>query len=86
MTAVIVIAWLAVSALGVYVAAQKGRDRFEGWLISILFGPLGVLVEALLPAQQRKPREPKAAAPGKPRDFPGGSTMAPPARKPREGP
>lgn len=41
--------WIAFPALGFYVAKQKGRSIVEGIILGVLFGPLGVLVEALLP-------------------------------------
>ena len=36
-------------ALGAFVAVQKRRDVAEGLIMGFSFGPLGVLVEALLP-------------------------------------
>ena len=36
--------------LGVFVATQKRRSDAEGFFLGFLFGPLGVLIEALLPA------------------------------------
>jgi|GEM_PF-5121152 len=35
--------------LGAWIAAQKRRDTSEGVILGLLFGPLGVLIEALLP-------------------------------------
>lgn len=40
---------LAHGALGSWVASQKRRSALEGAILGLLFGPLGVLVEALLP-------------------------------------
>jgi hypothetical protein len=40
---------LIFGAFGRYVAAEKNRDPGEGFLLGLLFGPLGVLVEACLP-------------------------------------
>ncbi len=34
---------------GAWIAAQKRRGIFEGFVLGLLFGPLGVLVEAMLP-------------------------------------
>lgn len=45
--AVFVVA-LAFGGLGSYVAAEKRRAPSEGFVIGLLFGPLGVLVLALL--------------------------------------
>ena len=36
-------------ALGKYIASQSGRSEFEGLVLGVLFGPLGCLIEALLP-------------------------------------
>lgn len=38
--------------LGSWIAKQRGRDNTEGFVVSALFGPLGVIVECLLPAGQ----------------------------------
>jgi len=46
------------AVLGAYIAAQKNRDQGEGLLLGCLFGPLGVLIEALLPiGHDQKTRE-----------------------------
>ncbi len=44
------------ATLGCWVARQKGRWGWEGLVIGGLFGPLGVMVEALLPARLAEPR------------------------------
>ena len=36
--------------LGAFIAAQKRREVAEGLIMGLLFGPLGVLIEALLPS------------------------------------
>jgi hypothetical protein len=46
--------WTIFGALGSWVATQKNRDGGEGAVLGFLFGPLGVLIEALLPAGQPK--------------------------------
>ncbi len=47
------IVWLAVwSLLARWVGDQKGRDAVECYLLGFLFGPLGVLIELLLPSKQ----------------------------------
>jgi len=43
-------AMVACAVLGAWVAAQKARGAAEGFLLGLLFGPFGVLIEALLPA------------------------------------
>jgi hypothetical protein len=53
---IVVAASAAFAGLGYYVADQKGRSPAEGLLLGLLFGPLGCLIEALLPAQERDAR------------------------------
>lgn len=36
-------------ALGVWISAQTGRSSFEGFVLGLLFGQLGVVVAVLLP-------------------------------------
>jgi len=50
------LAWCAFAGLGYYIAGQKGRSEAEGLILGFLFGPVGVLVEALLPPISSKPR------------------------------
>jgi hypothetical protein len=52
--------WLASGVLGRYVALQKGRSAGEGFALGFLFGPLGALIEALLPAAPPPPRKARA--------------------------
>jgi hypothetical protein len=40
-------------ALGAWIAKQKRRGPIEGFILGFLFGPLGVVIEALLPAGTR---------------------------------
>jgi hypothetical protein len=54
MAAVILLAWSLFAGLGYYVAIQKGRPPAEGLVLGLLFGPLGCLVAALLPGQDRR--------------------------------
>ena len=42
---------IVMSAFGLWIAIQKRRSPAEGCILGLLFGPLGVLVEALLPSQ-----------------------------------
>jgi hypothetical protein len=51
-----VVSCFAFGLLGAYVADQKGRGKTEGFWLGLLFGPLGVLVVALLPAIRSRPR------------------------------
>jgi hypothetical protein len=52
--------WLVVGtifgAFGAWIAVQKRREPVEGLVLGALFGPLGCLVEAVLPAKERKGR------------------------------
>jgi hypothetical protein len=50
-------AWAAVfGSLGAWIACQRDRKGEEGFILGALFGPLGVLVELLLPPA--KPPDP----------------------------
>jgi len=50
----VVIAWfVGFTLLGWFVSYQKGRSQFEGWLLAVLLGPIGLLIEALLPLGDR---------------------------------
>ncbi len=54
------IAWFAFGCFASWVASQKERSLLEGFILGALFGPLGVLVEALLPSQRiERPRKPR---------------------------
>jgi hypothetical protein len=59
---VIVLGLILWGPLGSWVAAQKGRGGMEGFLLGAVFGPFGVLVEALLPTDGRALEEGAAAA------------------------
>jgi hypothetical protein len=60
---VVALAWFAMAGLGAYIAAQKRRPIEEGVILGLLFGPLGVLVEGLLPTFERidAPKRPPGA-------------------------
>jgi hypothetical protein len=45
--------WLCFVGLGSWVAMQKNRSEGEGALLALIFGPFGVLIEALLPDNPR---------------------------------
>jgi hypothetical protein len=51
---------LAFAAFGAWVARQKRRRRLEGLLLGAAFGPLGVLIEALLPLSTTPAANPPA--------------------------
>lgn len=44
--------WLFMMILGAFIAKEKNRAAEEGFMLALLFGPFGVLVEALLPTIQ----------------------------------
>jgi hypothetical protein len=46
------------AALGYYIAAQKGRPETEGLVLGLVFGPLGCLIEAILPTIERNGQSP----------------------------
>jgi hypothetical protein len=46
---VIGVVWLIFAGLGSWIASQKRRDGGEGFLLGLLFGPFGCLIEAVLP-------------------------------------
>lgn len=45
------IAALVCTAFGAWIAGQKNRDPIEGAILGGVFGPFGVLIEALLPTK-----------------------------------
>lgn len=47
------VGWFVLSTFSAWVASQKGRSVFEGFVVGMMFGPLGVLVEAMLPSKVR---------------------------------
>jgi hypothetical protein len=48
-TTVVVVGAIVCGLLGSWVASQKRRGGGEGCLLGFLFGPFGVLIEAILP-------------------------------------
>jgi hypothetical protein len=52
---VLVLVLLLLAVLGGWVAAQRDRSIVEGLILGLLYGPLGVIVEALLPLGSRPP-------------------------------
>lgn len=45
----LVLSLLLSALLGAFVGVQKRRGAIEGFFLGLIFGPLGVIVEALLP-------------------------------------
>lgn len=64
---VLLMLWCAFGGLGWYIAGQKGRSGGEGAVLGFLFGPLGVLVEALLPSIEHRPKSSPGRSPGRAR-------------------
>lgn len=46
----LILCWVAFGILGLWIAAQKNRNPAEGLVLGVLFGPLGVIVEATMPS------------------------------------
>jgi hypothetical protein len=46
---VVGILMFVLGALGLWTAMQKGRSTTEGFVLGLIFGPLGVILEGLLP-------------------------------------
>jgi len=53
----LVVIWLALMGLGALVANQKRRPIEEGLILTVIFGPLGILIETLVPSLKLKKRE-----------------------------
>ena len=47
--------WVASGILGAWVAGQKGREPIEGFVLGLFFGPIGAVIEALLPMGKWRP-------------------------------
>jgi hypothetical protein len=67
--------------LGLYVAGEKGRSGWEGVGLALVFGPLGVLVVALLPTLGPPPAPRPPTPQG--RDRPARQPVARPAPAPK---
>jgi hypothetical protein len=52
---------IVMGSFGAWVAIQKRREPSEGFVLGLLFGPLGVLVEAMLPVGERQTVQPSPA-------------------------
>lgn len=49
----ILLSALIFGGLGLYIAGEKGRSGAEGFALGCLFGPVGAIIEALLPTLKR---------------------------------
>ena len=38
-------AWITWGAAGAYLSQQKGRGPFEGFILAVLLGPIGLVIE-----------------------------------------
>lgn len=60
MLAVVIVVGLLINGviafIGYSIAKAKGRDPMMGAIIGIIFGPLGLIILALLPGQKQVPR------------------------------
>lgn len=59
---IIAVVAVLMGLLGAWVASQKGRPAAEGLLLGAVFGPLGVIIEALLPGNSGKAERLSASA------------------------
>lgn|GEM_PF-7064156 len=50
--ALVVVSAIVYAVLGSWIAVQNGRRKIEGGILGFLLGPIGVLVEALLPSRR----------------------------------
>ena len=48
--------WLATLIIGTWIGSQRGRAGI-GFLVSLLFGPLGIIIACLLPAGAHAPKK-----------------------------
>ena len=61
--------WGIFGILGSWIASQKGRSSGEGFVLGFLFGPIGALIEAVLPTitiQQPQPSPQPRTSPNPP--------------------
>src|SRR5262245_53900736 len=78
---VLAVVWAISGGFGLYVASSKNRSPTEGFLFGFFLGPLGVLVEALLP-------DGEASAPASTddaEDQPSFLDRLPPPKRPKRG-
>jgi hypothetical protein len=63
------VVWVLFIALGMFVSSQKGRGSLEGFLLAFFFGPLGVLIAALLPSRLNSVAHRHSAPKGSPEEL-----------------
>ncbi len=69
--------------LGWWIAKQRHRPELEGLLLGFVFGPLGAVIEALLPLGDPTAKPASVFRPSPPRDPPRGPTESMHKDKPR---
>jgi hypothetical protein len=55
---IVIASALVFGFLGLWISVQKGREPTEGFCLGAFFGPLGCLIEALMPAIEAPPARP----------------------------
>jgi hypothetical protein len=58
---VVVVVALVFGILGSWIAGQKRKDGGEGFILGLIFGPIGVIIEAVLPTPAQTPPSAPAA-------------------------
>jgi len=67
MLPILLIVWLLCAFMGAYVAQCKGRVGMEGAVFGFALGPIGILIEALMPSVARA--QPSSSEPEKKPDV-----------------
>lgn len=52
---VLVFIWITWGAAGAYIGQQKGRGPFEGFILGLILGPIGLVIEIWQAPQPPKP-------------------------------
>lgn len=62
LVSVVFLGWLGSIPLAAYVSHQRGRGLFEGLVLGLFYGPLGVIAAGLLPESRPEPIVRRVAA------------------------
>ncbi len=54
MPVVLLLVWASFGGLGFWIASQKRRPEAEGLVLGLIFGPLGCLIEGLMPTKSQE--------------------------------
>jgi hypothetical protein len=65
----VIATWCACAGLGAWVAGEKRRPAAQGVILGFLFGPIGVLILALLPNGERETPSPRPTVRGRSLDW-----------------